>query len=1269
MNSLPPNTPGFLSDGGTMGALMRTIDWSATPIGPVEGWPQSLRTSVSTCLNSRFPILLWWGPSLVMLYNDAYRPILGNKHPASMGSPGQQVWPEIWPIIGPMLESVLSEGKATWSENQLLLLDRNGYPEECYFTFSYSPIHDESGGIGGAFCAVTETTAGVVEGRRLQTLRDLGRQLKARQSVSDVLRNAQAVLANNPYDFPFSVFYRLDEAASVAHLELPTGFESLFSEGLQTVELNSSTGLARAFTDVITRKSPLLLNSDQVPFLSLPRGAWQMPPSHVYVLPITPNGFHTPYAVLIAGINPHLVLDTKYRDFFQLIADQIATEINNVRAYEEERRRAQALLELNQAKTRFFSNISHEFRTPLTLLLGPLDELLRKAPVQQHESLQMVKRNALRLLKLVNTLLDFSRAEAGRLQPHFEPVNLAILTSDLASNFRSAAGKAGLDFVVQTAPLSAPVVLDHSMWEKIVLNLLSNAFKYTLAGEIRVSLHEADQQVILTVSDTGIGIPKDQLLHIFDRFYQVNRSDGAFQGRTFEGTGIGLAFVKELVELHNGTITAESEPGRGSSFTVIIPRKPVDSLQQLPENQPDSSPLTDQFQAEVESLTDQGFEKASDPEPAKPRLVLADDNADMRAYVSRLLAPHYTVEAVADGQAALEAILRQPPQLVLSDIMMPVMDGVALLNRLKSNPQTNHIPVILLSARAGEEAAYEGYVAGVDDYLVKPFTARELLVRVQAQLRLAWVRQENQQWLQRLFEQAPVVISIVGREPDFVYRMANSAFAELIDRPLDQILGKPLLEVLPEIKGQGFDELLHQVATTGIPYIQRDAPVRLVRQGKPQSLYFDYMYHPIREADESISGVMGVVIDVTEKVVARQKIEESESRFRAIADTAPVLIWTSGTDKLCNFFNKVWLDFTGRPMEQELGNGWVTGVHPDDVEHCMHTYTTAFDARQEFQMEYRLRRFDGAYHWFIDKGRPRFAADGTFLGYIGGCTDINEQKVIHDELERRVTERTSELRNLNTELERSNLDLLQFASVASHDLKEPLRKIQSFSNLLTTTLDGKLSEDERSHFGRITGAAARMQKIVDDVLRLSKLSNTSARHEIVDLNALIDGIADDLSITIQEKKARLEIDTLPLIEAIPGQMHQLFQNLISNGLKFVADRPPVIRVTSQPAEPPATVSAVTTPGDYIRISIRDNGIGFETQYAEKIFGMFQRLHGRGQYEGTGIGLTICRRIVENHHGQITAEGKPGQGAHFMITLPLRQNAFADRRQLNERRDD
>jgi signal transduction histidine kinase len=742
--------PSWPVGGGKMGELIRSMDWSRSPLGPIESWPQSLRATVSLCLASNFPISLAWGPHHVQIYNDGYWPICGEKHPHSMGQDFRECWASAWPVIGDAFERALT-GETSFLENQRIFIDRNGYLEETFFTFSFSPIRDETG-VAGLFHPVTETTARMLSERRTLTLRDLASSTASAQTMEEACELAVRALAGSPRDLPFVLFYLLqdrgDDHVKEARLIAAAGLARGESASPEVVDLSQPcrwplaevfrTGTAQHVTDLEERFGPLIC------------GEYEEALQQAWLLPITPPGCENPLGILVAGVSSRLALNESYRAFYGLLASGVTAEVANARAYEEERKRTEALAEIDRAKTAFFTNISHEFRTPLTLMLGPIEDELAEhdqpLPPARRERLETAHRNSLRLLKLVNTLLDFSRTEAGRTQANYQPTDLAAYTVELAGVFRSAIEKAGLNLVVHAPPLPEPVYVDREMWEKVVLNLLSNACKHTFAGSITVTIRWCVSRVELVVADTGVGIPASELPRLFERFYRIER----VKARTHEGTGIGLALVRELVSLHGGTIDVASEEGKGTTFTVSIKTGTAHlPLTHMTAGAPTASPGKAATAYVEEALHWLPNAEANDlvrkvpaasAGRARPRILLVDDNADMRDYVYRLLASRHEVLTFADGQAALAAAEECLPDLILSDIMMPGLDGFALLRSLRTNPRSRAIPVILLSARAGEESAVEGLQAGADDYLTKPFSARELMARVHTHLELAQAR-------------------------------------------------------------------------------------------------------------------------------------------------------------------------------------------------------------------------------------------------------------------------------------------------------------------------------------------------------------------------------------------------------------------------------------------------------------------------------------------------------------------------------------------------
>jgi signal transduction histidine kinase/DNA-binding response OmpR family regulator len=877
-----PDEAAWIAGGGEMGALIRALDWSQTAIGPMQDWSPTLRMMIPFLLANRFPLLLWWGPEYVSIYNDAYRPVLGTKHSWALGKPVSECWSEIWHILKPLIDTPFNGGPATWNDDIELEINRHGFLEETHFTVAYSAVPDEAApnGTGGVLATVVEITEKVVTERRTTILRDLAARAGDARSTAEACTMVAETLALHRRDVPFALLYLVDSDRKTATLAGVAGIDRDAVVSPNKVALTSNDpSRGWHFGD----KAPFTVFEDlQSRFPSEPEQLFADLTHRAVVLPIAALNSSETNGFLVVGTNPRLKLDERYTDFLQLVKAQVRSAISNARSYEEERKRAEALAEIDRAKTMFFSNVSHEFRTPLTLMLGHIEDMLSRGamPGDDRQALIVAHRNSLRMLKLVNTLLDFSRIEAGRAQASFEPTDLAAATAELASVFRAATERAGLKLIVDTPALPEAAYVDRQMWEKIGLNLLSNAFKYTLQGEIEVKLRAERDNFVLTVRDTGIGIPAGEMPRLFERFHRV---EGA-EGRTREGTGIGLAFVHELVRLHGGNVSAESEPGHGTTFRVSIPKgsdhlpteqigrtggpatAPVaaapfveEALRWLPDGNADAPQL------ELDSPAAMGGEE-------RASVLVVDDNADLRDYLRRLLSPHYRLEVVADGNAALAAVAGRKPDLVLTDVMLPGLDGLQLLKKLRSDAETSTIPVIMLSARAGEESRIEGLSTGADDYLIKPFSARELLARIEAHLNMARYRGEATKALQESEERFRAFVTassdvIYRMSPDWkeMRRLEGKDFIADTDSPSERWLSKYIYAedqsavtaaIRDAIKNKSAFDLEHQI-------IRVDGSL-----GWTHSRAI-----PILGADGEISEWFGTARDVTE----RKRAEETQT--------------------------------------------------------------------------------------------------------------------------------------------------------------------------------------------------------------------------------------------------------------------------------------------------------------------------------------------------------------------------------------------------------
>ncbi|MFE0590364.1 SpoIIE family protein phosphatase [Micromonospora echinospora] len=763
---MPPQLTAAFAAGGEMGARIRDLDWADNPIGLPEQWPPALVNAVAMMLTSKAQIVMFWGEDQRAFYNDAYLPTIGTKHPYALGQPARVHWSETWPDLGPLLDGVRRTGESYRAEDRPFLLRRHGFLEEVFFDVSYDPVPIDDGSIGGVYCIVNETTGRVLGERRLRALADLGSRLTDIEDGADLGRAMAEVLDAHHVDVPLGLLYLTDATAGVTL----AGCSGVDPDRVASVQ---------ALPEAVRR---VLAGADARPVdvtdLVAPAPAGTA--TRALALPVF--AANETVGALVLGVAERVPLTAEYRTFLDLVAAQVSRAVARQRAYEQERARAAELAALNRAKTNFFANVSHEFRTPLTLVLGPLEDMLADPdlPVDHTERLTMMHRNALRLLKLVNTVLDFSRLESGRLGADYRPTDLADYTARLTSTFRSAAERAGLRLTVDCPPLPAPVFVDRDMWEKVVFNLVSNAVKFTFDGEIRVRVRAVPGGARLEVTDTGVGIPGDELPHVFERFHRVS---GA-RSRSHEGTGIGLALVRELVGMHGGEVGVTSRVGAGSTFTVTLPfgsgHLPADRVVDGPSPLPESARARS-YVSEVAYWAAEGSPAGGTGRggPRGGRILVVDDNADLREHVSRLLATSWEVVAVADGVAALEAAGTNPFDLVLTDVMMPGLDGFGLVTALRADPRTRHVPIVLLSARAGSAEAVAGLSVGADDYLTKPFSGQELIARVRANVELGQLRGQTIRRLRALAD-AAVAINTARTTAEVVAVAARHALS-LVD--------------------------------------------------------------------------------------------------------------------------------------------------------------------------------------------------------------------------------------------------------------------------------------------------------------------------------------------------------------------------------------------------------------------------------------------------------------------------------------------------------
>jgi len=453
----------------------------------------------------------------------------------------------------------------------------------------------------------------------------------------------------------------------------------------------------------------------------------------------------------------------------------------------------------------------------------------------------------------------------------------------------------------------------------------------------------------------------------------------------------------------------------------------------------------------------------------------------------------------------------------------------------------------------------------------------------------------------------------------------------LSGRRRDSLLGQPLAQAFPEpLQAQCIAPFTAALGGQMQTLRGRCFAMPETVDG-PEDPYFDSFFVPLTAANGGIVGCAALARDrrSDRSQQLSEQLSESEARFRTMADCAPVLLWMAGTDARCNFFNQTWLTFRGRSLAEEFGFAWAGGVHPEEFQMCMDTYMEAFRERREFEMVYRLQRHDGEYRWILDHGTPRFAPSGEFLGYIGSCTDITERKTAEDSL-----------RKTGDRLARSNAELERFAHAASHDLQEPLRMVINFTSLLAKKYDAHLDAPGRQYVAFAVDGARRMKALIDGLLALSSIKNIDrSAFAVIDMNDLMIQVLANLQLLVAEAGAQIEVGVLPNVRGHTSLLLQTFQNLIHNAIKFRREAPRI------------RIDALTE-GGMVHFRVTDNGIGMDMKYADRVFVVFQRLHARNEYPGSGIGLGLCKQIVEVHEGKIWLDSAPDRGTTVHMTLPL-----------------
>ncbi|KAF9358461.1 hypothetical protein BGX26_001681 [Mortierella sp. AD094] len=1484
-------------------SLFASKDWSATELGPRSEWPVELSLLITLMMKSASPLAIYWGDKSYLLYNDAWRPVLKQLHPWAMGTPGSIVVGESWAPLRDRIAQIKKEGRGSADKGLRLDLHREGYEEETYFDFTFSPIFLQDGSVGGILAIVQEVTQLVLNQRRLATLNQFSKQAPLIQSVAGAYSMITNILQeSNNLDVPFSIVYKTKELTkepgqpgsyeafsprpSIGNgAMLPFDNNDLFTtdpdagigRGLDNGAKNDKIRLLRSHfharqltgkkdsrrapqaailcstsfdrnLEVIdfggvseavfskgtsTRHIPdsLLITpeeyeplgpsdvvyddpwawpvrsvlADGVPRLvTLPRSTHKL--ARALLLPILENPSVLDSritSVLIVGINPFQLLDNQYLDFLALLVANIASLLHFGQSREEERKSTEALLELNKAKISFFQNVSHELRTPLTLMLAPLEDVLSQTPenAPTRQNLEMVRRNSRRLLKLVNTLLQFSRIEAGKGHALFEETDLTKATREVSANFESVARGFGLEYIIKCESLEnipGGIWVDRAMWGGIILNLIGNAFKHTWEGSVTVHQYPSlgkngREGVAVDVRDTGVGIAAEHLHTLFGRFNRIENK----QSRSHEGTGIGLSLVKELTEVHGGEVSvtsqvdkgtcfhlwipagkshhpstqiklgdpAESESGRatsrgddamnnktdasmyveeatqwiahkslpGSTLTASgtdsteeekieedddmihiepdhlrdrqetiqmntdfeistmdleegeltkilldppasgdlvlpvnslskgnnntnmarrsclgsqIPRVPVaeiSSVAHLEQFNPNVSPDTIFESSMNDDNSDYGGrvhteEVMQEPEEAitlLPRaqsrrsyIVIVDDNNDMRSYLREILGKDFRVRCAVDGVNALQLINERHRQgkridLVLSDVAMPNMNGYELLKRLRNDPATMMTPIILLSARAGEEANVEGLDLGADDCLVKPFSARELLARVRSTIRLSDLRHELIREQRHALEMKQLIYSISVR--------IRSGLS------LPQILDTASRELFKVIRCNGiricrFRRVDQETGQHWVRFVSE-----IVRIGKPKVM-------------SSKDRLLPKGLEVYEASAAASD-HDCSSDLRHVTNYQHPIFGAKSFMGVALIYNrKIW--------------GYLLASRDADMVDWSQSEKLLFEQTGN-QISLAIAH---ASLWELKKSQQV------------------EMEAAHA----------------------ANETKSQILANTSHELRTPIGAIVGALSALEDT-DYNLTSEQRDmvKIMQITSDVA--LSVINDLLDTAKLEAGAMSLNIKECPGLIETLTQSVRI-FADKSGRKEVDLimepsedLRHLDAILQQgslvwtdgdrLQQVIMNLIGNAVKFTAAGKVVISCSivkstgntpllnggndstfsdgghsihqetplPQDGQSPRMAQTAHIPSDapvshsVLRFEVSDTGIGIDSDFLKNhIFKSFAQ-HDQSmtrRFGGTGLGLAISKHLVMMNGGILGVTSNVGQGSTFYFTWPF-----------------
>lgn len=1317
----------FLSDGGEMGKLIESKDWSKTALGDPENWPQSLKTMVAVILHNPFGMYIAWGENYTQIYNDGFRPILGStKHPEALGISSKETFAEIWDTIGPMFDEVM-KGKAVSFPDFMVVLNRNGFDEKCYFDFSYSPIKKEDGKIGGVLVTVIETTEKkkINEALKESNVRFINNIMQAPVAMCVMrgkdhiveIANEQMIqlwgveakeILNKP------VFEALPETRN-QYLEdvldnvYTTGEKFVANEQLVKLPRNGKIEdtyinfVYQALKDADGSISGVVGIAIEVTSQVMSRAKNEESEQKIRELVENapfPIALYVGKEMIVELANDSIIkVWGKGNDVIGKSFKDVVPELDNQLVFEQ----------INEVLTSGKS--FHTQNTPLDLTvdgklgtyyfnysLTPIYDLngnvygvmntgvdltdlnLAKKRIEESEQNlhSMVLQSPIGICvldaaTLVSEIVNDSFIEvagkkyeeiAGKhyweafaeVRPSYEiPLQKVIDEGEpyYANEVAMPLIRHGKQETIYVTFVYAPLKNTEGKVTKVAIWVLDN----TPQVNARQKIEEADKRFRNTVKQAPVGITilrgPNHVAEMANEAYLklIGREENNFIGKPlFDSLPEVKGTVGELLD----TVYSTGIPYHGNELPVPINRFGSPEIFYFDFLYHPLKEENGQISGIIVTVTEvtEKVESRKKTELNEERLNIIVEASELGTWDLNL-----KTKELRYSKRYLEIVTGYKNEETLSHAqLLSHVHPDDLHIREKAFKQAINFGIIHYEARVlwNDQSIHWVEIKGKMFYDSKN-NPEQLLGTVRDTTEEKNHQQEleaSEKRFRKLVMESPVPKAIL-KGKDMIIDIVNGALLKNIWRKKENdVLGKNIFDVFPELKKQKYAKLLKEVYTSGNVHSESESLFYLNDGFIEHKMYIDFEYAPQRELDDTISGIKMTLIDVTEKVEARKKIEESEKRFRSLTESIPQLIWETDEKGNALFTSGKWMDYTGI-----VPNGlaeWKAMIHPDDFEQNTKIWNNSLATGEVYKTDVRVLKKDGTYRWHSVIGEPVLNKDNKIIKWVGAFTDIQTEKAFTQELEKQVTARTKELEQKNVELEQMNKELQSFAYISSHDLQEPLRKIQTFATQIIEKESDNLSDSGKDKFQRMQNAAQRMQTLINDLLSYSRTNIQERKFEKVNLSAIIDEVKEDLKEELEQKGAIIETNRTCEANIIPFQFRQLLYNLASNSIKFAnPDIPTIIKIDCEFAKgEDLDHESLSKEKEYCHISISDNGIGFEPQYSKKIFEVFQRLHGKLEYTGTGIGLAIVKKIVENHNGIITAKGEKNKGATFDIYIPV-----------------